>query len=123
MNDIPKKLEREIQFAYADCWMANQNLSYELRCLDFCSSKFLSKEQAKYLFSKYVKSYNEFKPELLDYLPDDTQVKIAREGSVCVYVASKTLDSFSVAERNELRKVMKLDEFSKYNNEHRLWWD
>jgi len=123
MNDIPKKLERDIQFGYADSWMANKSIAYDLRCLDFCSPEFLSKEQAKYLFSKYVKSYNEFNPELLDHLPDDVQIKIAREGSVCIYVVSKTLDSFSIAQRNALRKVMSLDEFSKNNNEYRLWWD
>jgi hypothetical protein len=54
----------------------------------YCSEIPLSIDSAIDVFSKYVKSYNGFKPDVLKYLKEvdkNGKIYIARESSVCVY--------------------------------------
>lgn len=119
------KLEQEVKNAYADCWMDDWNKAEKIRNLDFRASKALPKEKAKDLFFKYVESYNAFAPELLDYLPDDSLIQIAREGSVCIYVSSPALQKLSVKQLNKLQQDLDAYEldYDEDNEEYRIWWD
>jgi hypothetical protein len=93
--------------------------------LDFACSVLLPKHEAWDVLNKYVQSYNAFTPDLLDHLPEDSMVRIAREGSVCLYVRSNELNSFSEDELESLVfRDMGADE-CQYNNkgEYRIWWD
>ena len=59
--------------------------------------------------------YNEFKAELIDKLPADAKIQIAREGSVCLYVKTTTKPS---------KAALKADEISKEEDgTFRVWWD
>jgi len=78
-----------------------------------------------------VPSYNIFEPRLLLALPEDSQIFIARESSVCIYVLGE-MDK-------KLQKKMKAAEFDFYDvndnvfmtgkdkinkiKQTRIWWD
>lgn len=75
-----------------------------------------SKAQAKNIMSQALPDgYNDFKPSLIDKLPSDAKIQIAREGSVCLYVTTKTkLD----------RQSLKADELTTVSSGiYRIWWD
>jgi|SRR5882724_1249752 len=59
--------------------------------------------------------YNNFSPSLLAKLPANSELNLAREGSVCVYVKGdvETPDGFKNDERH----------FYADKNETRFWWD
>ena len=62
--------------------------------------------------------YNSFRPNMLRKLPKDSQVILAREGSVCVYVSG-----------NIVRNTVEADEHDYIENKYplrdvtRFWWD
>jgi len=58
----------------------------------------------------------------LDYLPDDSSVVIAREGSVCLYVVSEELNA-SPKLQQMLKRSLRADEFDCSDGEFRIWWD
>jgi hypothetical protein len=63
--------------------------------------------------------YNSFCPVLLDNLPDDSKIWLAREGSVCVYVETAAKIS-----ETRLMKKMNADEVDVWNDDRiRIWWD
>jgi hypothetical protein len=81
-----------------------------------------------------VGGYNAFQPDALIHLPNDAQVTLAREGSVCIYFTSRMpVNPIRLAE------PMKADEFDVESvttktfrdprkpadvlTEYRVWWD
>lgn len=59
--------------------------------------------------------YNDFKAELIDKLPADAKIQIAREGSVCLYVKTTTKLSKASLKADELHQVEP--------GLYRIWWD
>jgi hypothetical protein len=113
MKNNSIKILKETLAAYCDC---NRAGSMDGRNLNFRASGSVSKEVAMTIMQSALAlygSYNEFTPEKLDLLPDDCQITLAREYSVCVYVkpALKTIPS------------MGQDETGNKNGETRIWWD
>lgn len=117
LSSIAQLVLAETLLAYADASGKHSDADgYRLRNLNFRASAAVSRDEAIAIMREACPSYNEFKPSILRGLPPDARVTLAREGSVCVYVAGalyfKTSD-------------FKADE-SGYNadtGESRLWWD
>jgi len=64
--------------------------------------------------------YNDFKPNCLKKLPKHSQVTLAREGSVCVYVTTSTEN----INEEQLRVKLGADECDILNGfTIRVWWD
>jgi len=59
--------------------------------------------------------YNDFTPQLIDKLPADAKIQIAREGSVCLYVKTTTKLSKASLKADELDQVEP--------GLYRIWWD
>lgn len=112
-----KNVDQEVKFAYADCWMGNSRKAEKVRDLNFRASGYLSKKNAIKILGKYVQGYNSFDYEALEYLPDDSKICIAREGSVCLYVQTDKKIT------NRLRNKMNADELDEVDGEYRIWWD
>ena len=114
MNDT---ILQEIMTAYADAHGDVDNeLAMQRRKLDFLASGPVSRDDAVAIMAKAVDhSYNNFTAALLAKLPADAQITLAREGSVCVYVAGKVKPV----------KSMLADEwdYDAAKNRTRLWWD
>lgn len=104
--------------AYADCDNSiPSGEAMRLRDLHFRALFPVTRDEAVKIMEKCVGGYNEFEARLLKKLPEDAQVTLAREGSVCIYVKGKLPES--------LKEAMKEDEFD-YNpstGETRIWWD
>ena len=103
--------------AYADC---HGNDSFEvtskLRNLDFRASAAVTRDEAVAIMAKAIEyEYNEFDAELLNQLPDNALVTIARESSVCIYVKGKLA----------WIRGMKADEwdYDPTTDETRIWYD
>ena len=83
-------VRKEVMEAYADCWDYKDESDWDdvsaRRNLHFKASSYLSRDEAVKIMKEAVPGYNVFEPELLELLPEDCEVLIAREGSVCVYV-------------------------------------
>ncbi len=116
--------------AYADChgkgeydYRAERSVEGYSRNLEYRSPGTVSVTDAVAIMKAAIGSgYNEFKPELLRLLPKQARVRLAREGSVCVYVETIS-DGLE-----ELQEKMKADEFDKTEttngvNTYRIWWD
>lgn len=122
LSDIEQHpIYNEVREAYADCGIMEESSDEawgefeKRRNLNYRASQAVDKQTAKALLEKAVVGYNGFTPDLLDHLPDDCEVTIAREGSVCLYVKGDNLpvdDLTSIA-----------DECNFKNGELRLWWD
>lgn len=86
----------QVKEAYADCWDYQpwpgpyMNPDWErvaqIRNLEFLATRYLPRDDAQAVMEQWVKQYNNFKPSLLSRLPEDCEVRIAREGSPCIYV-------------------------------------
>ena len=98
--------------------------------LEFRASEPVNKYDAVKIMAKALgckpdeDGYNDFRPELLNRLPEDARVWLAREYSVCVYFYTETElpESF--------QDTMRADEFGLTDSgdgvlvpEYRLWWD
>jgi hypothetical protein len=129
-KDIYKHVLNDCCRAYCDC---NNKFSYRERDLSFSASHFLSVEEAVSILEEAlskdentIPSYNNFVPGLLMNLPKGTLVKVAREGSVCVYVKNT---GFSLEEMQSIAsQFMEVDEVDISNvapnsTVYRLWWD
>ena len=111
---VNKVVLQEVKQAYADCWMKRQQMGMKTRNLNFIASEFVSVEEAEKIMEKCIVYYNNFEPKLLKLLPKNSTVKIAREGSVALYV---TCNKKPV-------KKMKFDECRQVSTGYwRLWWD
>lgn len=108
-----KEIEQEVMLAYADC-RDHSDYAMEIRNLEFKASDFVSRDEAKRILLKANVYYNAFEPDLLNRFPKDCKIKIAREGSVCLYVKG-----------NKLPKARSFaDEIDKWDDGTvRYWWD
>ena len=122
MNETPrstlKKVTAEVMKAYSDCHMEWEEGS-KLRNLNFKASAPVSRDDAVAIMEKALGrggSYNDFEPSLLKHLPEDAEVWLARESSVCVYVRSNSTTQW-------LHK-MSADEADVAEDDLiRMWWD
>lgn len=125
-----QKVLKETVSAYCD---SNPKVPFEqtmkLRNLQFHASEPVSRAEAvgimtKALFLKNpaVEGYNNFAPALLNNLPLNADIWLAREYSVCVYVDMKML-----LDSNDLKQLqtrMNADECDRdANGKIRIWWD
>ena len=79
-------------------------------------STFMGKKDAIHIMKQALPGgYNEFKAELIDKLPSDAKIQIAREYSVCLYVKTSTKPDKRSLKAAELDMVEK--------NIYRIWWD
>ncbi len=120
MKTTPSSLKAAILLAFADCHgtEAERDAGYATRNLSFRAAGPVPRDTAFSIMDEALggSTYNAFEAKLLRKLPDHSQVTIAREGSVCVYVKGRVYAS---------AKALKADEFD-YNvetDETRIWWD
>jgi hypothetical protein len=115
---------RDTGIAYSDCHERWRNRgSCPQRNLNFCCSVTVSRDQAVEITQLYVRGYNLFSPKLLSVLPETCRIRLAREGSVCIYC-----ETAETLERSEIVKKLRCDEFVLWQtfggtNVYRLWWD
>jgi hypothetical protein len=122
--DIKQEVMKSVGMAYADCWISDFYRAEKVRDLDFRAPYSLSKSDVIEVMNFWFNRYNRFVPDLLEHLPADSSITIAREGSVCMYVESKELIKFSYSELEGLREKMKADELDRiYGSKIRIWWD
>jgi hypothetical protein len=103
--------------AYSDCNNIQKNVT-GYRCTNFISEPITMSQAYKYLRAAIPGGYNDFDAELLLLLPQDWQVMVAREGSVCLYVLgdhTEEIKNFDI--KND--ETMLCD--SKFYK-HRLFW-
>ena len=126
-SDLFIQAEKEISKAYSDCHdygpddyptkesMAERNLNF------FCDFPFTIQE-AYEMADRYIGQYNAFEPELLLRLEDlvcpSSMVKIAREGSVCVYVQCDCDRDYDM-----ICDALCADECDSDKKGLRIWWD
>jgi hypothetical protein len=117
----------ETKLAYCDSTM-NWTQSCKLRNLNFIASAPVSVDDAVKIMTESLglksateKGYNNFAPGLLRKLPKGSQVILAREGSVCVYVKLPT-NYKNISDR--IRQSLDVDECDiQPDGMIRLWWD
>lgn len=110
----------EVLEAYADCGlMERDNLSYDealsRRHLMFRASQFVSRSEAIEICEQAIIEYNNFQPALLKHLPKNSQILIAREMSVCIYVKGKIKRSSKMMEDSF--------DFDPTTQLTCIWWD
>ena len=104
----------EVKEAYADCWLPWEE-GEPRRNLHFRASASVSPKEAKAIMKKFANGHNAFSYEILCEFPEDAEITIAREGSVCLYVTGKNLPT---------RDVLGCDEYDKTEDgSTRIWWD
>lgn len=135
----------EIALAYADSSDEPFSETQKKRNLSFRASQSTDAMTAQEIMKIVCPEYNEFDAELLGLFPDDCQITIAREGSVCIYVKKGEKDLPSI----EQLKADEYDELEEdtygigtnkgdpskigedygftdcggYKGEIRIWWD
>ena len=108
--------EREVSRAYSE----NRNE----RNLNFLSSVTLPIKDAQKVLTKFVPSYNEFKPSLLSKLPKGSIVRIGREYSPVIYVATNQTPDGKAMLANECDLHDCETDYHGNNTQiWRLWWD
>lgn len=114
MTIVNQKVLKEVETAYADCWMPWNN-GLKMRNLSFKASEPVSVSDAVAIMRKVAPhGYNQFHSGLINRLSPDSKVTIAREGSVCLYVQTNDMPSL---------KELDADELNLYGSEYRVWWD
>lgn len=124
-KNIYNKVLIECCSAYSDC---NNKPGSGPRDLVFKASSFVTVEEAVSILEEALcedmdtaPGYNAFNPDLLMNLPKGSLVKIAREGSVCVYVKNTNLSLKQMHKLSE--EFMHVDEIDLVDDTYRLWWD
>jgi hypothetical protein len=126
-------VSNEVAEAYADCWdykpgdkafdpMEWKNVA-DRRNLSYLATRWLPRDDAKWIMEQWVKGYNNFTPDLIDRFPEEAQIRIARESSVCLYVklpwgCKKKLPTAKRVMADERDEV-----FSVGSMCVRYWWD
>jgi hypothetical protein len=117
-------LLRDVRNAYSDC-----NGTKHERNLNFRASDWVSIDEAVELMDialGKMGGYNNFRPELLERLPGDPQIILARENSVCVYVVSLvTLDECVIKDllKADECHLKTIDFDGQKISAYRIWWD
>lgn len=85
-------------------------------CFNYRSDRFVSRKNAYAILKRAIPmGYNAFKADIILDLPDDVEVMIAREGSVCLYLKGDDLPSM---------EDLMADEYTvESNGITRVWWD
>jgi hypothetical protein len=101
---------------YADCRpdIMGEDHAYRTRKLMWRAARAVPRDAAKIILQRCIpEGYNAFEANLLDLLPADCQVEIAREYSVCIYV------------QKALKEIpdMLADEWHVEGDVTRIWWD
>ena len=110
-------VRRQVKTAYYDCWCENFEKAKKHRNLSFQASDYVTVKEAQEILSSIVPGYNNFNTGLLDHLPYDAKVLIAREGSVCLYIKGQVTEEMAFDK-------MGVDEFDDEGGlGFRLWWD
>lgn len=118
-----KKVLKEAMIAYADCNMGWEEGS-KIRNLHWEASEYVNREEAEKIMEKALgesEAYNDFHPSVFSHLPENAQIKLARESSVCIYV--KRSPGVALSEHHQDK--MGADEFNYYDKQqrYRFWWD
>ena len=128
-------VSKEVAEAYADCWDYHPKVSApyfdapawrameERRNLEFFATRYLSRDEAIRVLEQWVKEYNEFTPAVLKRLPDDAEVRIAREGSVCLYVRLPYGSQSKLPTAKRLKADERDELFLQSSRCVRYWWD
>jgi hypothetical protein len=90
------------------------------RQLNFQAVSPVNKKTAIKILEEAVPSYNDFEPRLLESLPDDCQIFLAREGSVCIYVVGNVPNTVR-ADEHDVEQTYKFGD--NVREVTRLWWD
>ena len=108
----------EVMTAYCDCYENDFKDCRTRRQLSFKASESVNKNTAIRIFNEATpRGYNDFAYYVLACLPDDCEITIAREGSVCIYVKGKLpLECASILQANEYS-------YDEGSDETRIWWD
>jgi len=103
----------DVALAYADCWdydNGKRNLDFKGA---YCNADTFLQQ------AEFTGAYNEFDMvtanALVKYFGKNAQYRLAREGSVCVYIKGYT--------RCPSYGSFDADEIDEENKEIRLWWD
>lgn len=150
-----KQIFDEIAEAYYDCVVEQSDENEndddkwdeidKIRNLNFRASQPVDAKTATEIMQKICPEYNGFLASNLSAFPDDCQIFIAREGSVCIYVrpGSKplpTFDRINASEYSVLNKdtfgdrchcksesqshwSTRKTDFGGFKDEVRIWWD
>jgi hypothetical protein len=127
------EVSSQVAEAYADSWDYHPQPGVFMgpdwdavsarRNLEFLATRYLPRDEAKWVMQQWVKQYNEFTPELLDRLPEEAMVRIAREGSPAIYVKLP----FGCKRKCPTAKRMAADERDEVALQSslvvRYWWD
>lgn len=107
----------EVMEAYYDCHSgARWDTCNKRRNLSFRASQPVDRAMAIDILSDALhRGYNEFEPSLLEQLPEDSKIILAREGSVCIYVEGEI--------PADIVPKLKCDECDYDGKETRIWWD
>lgn len=123
MKTLTADILAETKEAYPDCnaeihtSTALMDKASRTRKLDWKASAPVSKSEAIVILTAAVPNYNNFKPELLEALPNDSEVLIARAGSPCIFV--KTAKNLT-----HLKSALLADELDLQDDGFwRIWWD
>ena len=128
-------VEEEVMAAYSDCNQESYEYGSGERNLHFRASEQVSVEEAQRIMEKAIPGgYNAFKADLLDHLPTECKVEIAREYSVCIYVefteeVSRPLlfdagrDAWAVMNADEVDRVQEYSDVTTDGFIVRFWWD
>ena len=127
------EVSAQVAEAYADCWDYKPEPGVFIgpgweavsarRNLEFLATRYLPRDEAKWVMQQWVKEYNNFTPDVLDALPPEAMVRIAREGSPAIYVKlpygckrkCPTAKRMAADERDEMALQSSLVV--------RYWWD
>lgn len=107
----------QVKIAYADC--VENALTEETeatRQLEFRATQAVDPSTACAIMQELVNGYNNFEADCLKLFPDDCQIFLAREGSVCIYVLPGV-------KKLPTSLQLSADEFDERNGEFRIWWD
>ena len=126
IEDYPKGLLQETAKAFADTilpWEEGKNIRNLAWQGEYADGEMFLKQ------SEIVGKYNLFSPdvarEIVDFFPEGTQFRLAREGSVAVYIKLDGACQMYIKLRgNPLNDGCFLsDEIHLEKEELRLWWD
>ena len=93
----------------------------DTRQLDFRAVSPVDKKTAIKILKEAVPGYNAFTPNLLNSLPNDCQIFLAREGSVCIYVIGNILNTVRADECDLVEHPYHFGD--NVREVTRFWWD
>jgi len=124
--DYPEEPLTSTAMAYADSIIDDPKTYGQLRDLHWAGTYANSEMFLKQ--AKIVGKYNDFSPEvaqrLVDRFGDSAKYKLAREGSVAIYITIRDPDVKNIS-LSDLQALLHADEVDTTENvgECRIWWD